>query len=118
MISIPSKKMRNFYKLEGIFILYIMANTLIILIILLILFFVKMQISFNKSKSNHLNNIQELKEVINNLVHSNNELNRKVRFVKSSEKKLKISNQNLAQEILALQHEFLNIITKLHSNSN
>ena len=95
-----------------------MANTLIILIFLLFLFFFKMQISFNKSKSNHLNNIQELKEVINNLVHSNNELNRKVRFVKASEKNYKISNQTLAQEILALQYEFLKIITQLHSNSN
>lgn len=95
-----------------------MTNSLIILNILLILFFTKMQISFKKSKSNHLDQIRGLREVINNLANSNNKLNQKVSFAKSSEKKLKISNQNLAQEILALQHESLNIITKLHSNSN
>ena len=50
-----------------------------------------MQISFKKSKSNHLDQIRGLREVINNLANSNNKLNQKVSFAKSSEKKLKIS---------------------------
>lgn len=66
-----------------------MTNSLIILNILLILFFTKMQISFKKSKSNHLDQIRGLREVINNLANSNNKLNQKVSFAFYDKKQVK-----------------------------
>ena len=48
-----------------------------------------MQISFKKSKSNHLDQIRGLREVINNLANSNNKLNQKVSFAFYDKKQVK-----------------------------
>lgn len=86
--------------------------TLSILIITLVIgFIIKIQMHFHKLKEQHATNVSALQNKISNLLEVQKTLYQQVSIIDHFGENYKKSNEELANQIVALQYEFLQTIS-------